>query len=168
MNPLILVVDDKVNDCETVSDMLSQKNGYICEIAQTGDEALKKLKEKAFNVVLVDIKLPDTNGVDLIKGIKKLAPECEVIMVTAFSLHEDAIRSLNLGAFSYLTKPFNPGELTVKIERALEKQKIAEAMKAEVKKLEEANALAVERELRMAELKKELEFLKAELKDQSA
>jgi DNA-binding NtrC family response regulator len=132
-------------------------------MAQTGAEALKKIKEKTFNAALVDIKLPDISGVDLLKEIKKLAPECEVIMATAYSLLEDAIRSLNLGAFSYLTKPFNPGELAVKIEKALEKQQIAAALKDEVKKLEAANVLAVERELRMVEMKKELEDLKVEL-----
>lgn len=164
MNPKILIVDDKINDCETVIDVLSQKNGYVCEMAQTGAEALKKIKEKTFNAALVDIKLPDISGVDLLKEIKKLAPECEVIMVTAYTLLDDAIRSLNLGAFSYLTKPLNPGELAVKIEKALEKQKMAEALKAEVEKLEAANALAVERELRMAEMKKEIEVLKGGLK----
>ncbi|MBI5699463.1 response regulator [Candidatus Saganbacteria bacterium] len=168
MKPRILIVDDKVADCETVSDVLTQKKDYSCETAQTGAEALKKIKQMPFNAALVDIKLPDISGVDLLKEIKKLAPECEVIMATAYSLLEDAIRSLNLGAFSYLTKPFNPGELAVKIEKALEKQKMAEALKAEVEKLEAANALAVERELRMVEMKKELEALKAELKAKPA
>jgi DNA-binding NtrC family response regulator len=163
MNPRILVVDDQLDDCETISDVLLQKKGYACEVAHTAAEALAKLKEGGFNVALVDIKLPDVSGVDLIKEIKKLAPECEVIMITAYTLLEDAIRSLNLGAFSYLTKPFNPGELAVKVEKALEKQQMAAALNEEIRKLEEINKIIIERELRLIEMEKELEALKQEV-----
>jgi DNA-binding NtrC family response regulator len=84
-------------------------------------------------------------------------------MITAYSLLEDAVKALNLGAFSYLAKPINMGELLVKIDRALEKQALDKELQEEIRKLEDKNREVVERELRIIEMEKELEALKREV-----
>ena len=163
--PRIIVIDDKAQDCETISDILLQNKdqGYEVEIAKSGKEALEKIKGKFFAAALIDIRLPDTNGLELLKEIKIYSPKTEALMITAYTLLEDAVKALNLGAFSYLAKPINMGELLVKIGRALEKQAMDKELQKEIRKLEEKNKEAVERELRIIEMEKEIEALKQEV-----
>ena len=161
----IIIIDDNAQDCETISDILKQEKDrvYEVDIAQSGRAALAKFKENFYDVALLDIKLPDINGLEILKEIKVYSPKTEALMITAYSLLEDAVKALNLGAFSYLAKPINMGELLVKIDRALEKQALDKELQEEIRKLEDKNREVVERELRIIEMEKELEALKREV-----
>lgn len=99
-----------------------QHQGYQVETAETGQKAILKATESYFNVVLVDIKLPDFNGLDLLKALKEIHPSTECIIITGYASLENAIQALNWGAFAYQVKPFNMDELLSHVRQALEKQ----------------------------------------------
>ncbi len=117
----ILIVDDDHGICRTLSFILNKK-GYETETAKTGREAIETVKKKLFNIALLDIKLPDIKGIDLITQLKELQPEIEVMMITAYGTLETAILALNKGAAAYITKPLNMDEVLAIIKKALEKQ----------------------------------------------
>ena len=102
----ILIVDDDMGMCETLSDIMEDK-GYRTVIALSGYEAVKKAKEAAFDVILMDIKMPGMDGVETFKQIKKIHPQTAVVMMTAYAV-EDLIReALREGAYGVLYKPFD-------------------------------------------------------------
>lgn len=117
----ILIIDDDESTRKSLT-LIFSKKGYEVETVETGREALEKVKEKFFNLVLVDIKLPDMEGIDLIVPLKEIHPDMAVIMVTAFASMETVMRALNLGASAYITKPLNMEEVFVTVRENLEKQ----------------------------------------------
>ncbi|WP_455368744.1 response regulator [[Eubacterium] cellulosolvens] len=117
----ILIIDDDESTRRSLT-LIFSKKGYNIETVGTGHEALEKVKEKNFNLVLVDIKLPDTEGIDLIVPLKEINPDMAVIMVTAFASMETVMQALNLGASAYITKPLNMEEVFVTVRENLEKQ----------------------------------------------
>jgi PAS domain S-box-containing protein len=117
----ILIIDDDESTRKSLT-LIFSKKGYEIETVETGHEALEKVKEKFFNLVLVDIKLPDMEGIDLIIPLKEIHPDMAVIMVTAFASMETVMRALNLGASAYITKPLNMEEVFVTVRENLEKQ----------------------------------------------
>lgn len=124
MNPEnILIVDDDESTCRSLT-LVLEKIGYETEIAMTGKEAIEKTRKKIFNVVLLDIKLPDTEGVELIKPFKKINPDTGIIIITAFASLETAMRSVNEGVSAYITKPINMDKLLHKIKTILRKQRL--------------------------------------------
>ncbi len=102
----ILVVDDDLIFSKSFVSVLKEK-GYNVELANTGNSAIAELENRYFDVVFLDIKLPDTNGVEVLKEIKTIRPETKVIMITAFSYNEFAEELIQLGAFAYFCKPFD-------------------------------------------------------------
>ena len=121
----ILVVDDD----QSVRNMLSiilKKEGYRVEEAEGGGVALKKLKSGSFDLVISDIKMPDINGIDMLKKIKAIVPELPVIMITAFASTNDAVEAMKQGAEDYVMKPFNLDELRIIIRRSLDKVHIVQ------------------------------------------
>lgn len=118
-NPLFLVVDDEQEVCNFFSYLLKSK-GYAVETANTGQETLAKLDAFRFNVALVDLKLPDSDGLTLLKEIKKMQPACEVIIITGYSTVKSAVEAIQLGAFDYVEKPFvDIEEMEKLIDKAL-------------------------------------------------
>jgi len=102
----ILIVDDDMGMCETLCDIMEDK-GYHTAIALSGHEAVQKAKEAAFDVILMDIKMPRMNGVETFKEIKKMHPETAVVMMTAYAV-EDLIReAVHEGAYGVLYKPLD-------------------------------------------------------------
>ena len=121
--PRILVVDDEY----AVRDSLShwfEKDGYRVTAAENATEALRALQEHRFDVVLLDIKMPGMDGMELQAHIHKLDPSLAVIMITAFASVETAVQALKQGAFDYVTKPIDPDELSHLVQRALEKRRL--------------------------------------------
>jgi two-component system response regulator HydG len=102
----ILIVDDDVGICETLSDIMEIK-GYDTAIALDGYEAVQKIKEVAFDVILMDIKMPGMNGVETFKEIKKIRPETAVVMMTAYAVEDLIGEALREGAYGVLYKPFD-------------------------------------------------------------
>ena len=122
-NASILIVDDDENICETLSLILGKKS-YEIETAGTGQEALKKAQGRFFNVALLDIKLPDMEGVELIAPFRKLHPDMVMIIVTAYASLKTAMQALNEGASAYITKPVDMNEVLATVGEVLEKQRL--------------------------------------------
>ena len=119
----ILVVDDDEGLRKSLGLIIKRKS-YRVETAGTGQEALEKAWGKEINLALVDLKLPDMEGVNLIPTLKEMHPELAVIVITGCASIETAIQALNKGASAYITKPLNIDELCAKVEEALEKQRL--------------------------------------------
>ena len=117
----ILIVDDEEDMCEVLGEVL-RENGYMTDTTLTVSEAVKKMKGVRYNLMITDIKLPDKSGIELLELVEKISPGTVVIILTAFPETETAIKALNHGAFSYLTKPSSNKELLSVVDRALGKQ----------------------------------------------
>ncbi len=123
MKGRILVVDDEeivVRSCRRVLG----DGEYEVDSVQDGLEALKRIAEQPFDVVILDIMMPKMDGIQVLQRAKEAHPDLEVIMITGLSQVETAVRSMKLGAFDYLTKPFDPDELKLVVERALERRRL--------------------------------------------
>jgi len=119
----ILIVDDDESTRKTLS-MIFERKGYHIETAGTGQEAIEKTNKRFFNVALLDIKLPDMEGVELLAPLKEKHPDMAMIMVTAHASLETAVSALNKGASHYITKPLNMDEVLSTIREVLEKQRL--------------------------------------------
>src|SRR3990172_1331619 len=117
----LLVVDDEEGMRDTLSEIFQSK-GYFVETASNGAKALKLVKKGFFNVALVDIRLPDMDGVEVLKAIKKESPDTEVVIITAFASLQSSVEALNKGAFAYIMKPFEMDSLVRTISTAAERR----------------------------------------------
>ncbi len=116
----ILIVDDDKEFCASMTDILEAK-GYEVESENSGAQAIAKVKEKSFDVILMDIKMPAMNGVEAFKQIKKISPKTAVIMITAYSLEDLIKEALQEGAFGVLRKPLDIDKLIEQIGLAKER-----------------------------------------------
>lgn len=123
----ILIVEDDENIRRTMENILQQK-GYETDTAKTGQEAEKKAKAHFYNLALLDIKLPDMKGTQLLAKLNGIAPKMLKIMVTGYPSLENAMEALNQGANAYVTKPVKPEKLLALIKEKLEEQSQAEKM----------------------------------------
>lgn len=119
----ILIVDDDESIRKSLSLILGKK-GYETETAGTGREALKKAQGRFFNVALLDIKLPDIEGVELLEPLKKMHPAMIVFMITGYPSLETSVRTSLEGALAYITKPLNMDTVLTAVRKALEKQRL--------------------------------------------
>jgi len=116
----VLVAEDEPTYALTVARFLRER-GHEATVCPTGKAAFKALAESEWDVALLDLKLPDATGLDLLARIRKDNPELQTIIVTGFANVESAIEAMRLGAFDYMTKPPNFDELGVRVERAGQK-----------------------------------------------
>jgi DNA-binding response OmpR family regulator len=114
----ILVIDDDKSILRTFTRIL-QKNGYEIDIAETGKEALEKTEANCYALALIDIRLPDMDGTDLLAKIQKTMGDAVKIMITGFPSLENGVKALDEGADAYLVKPVKPEELLALIEEKL-------------------------------------------------
>jgi DNA-binding NtrC family response regulator len=117
--PLLLVVDDEVGVRESLK-IVFAKDFRLLE-ADSVDAALPKVRTEKPNVVLLDVLLPKTDGIELLKQIKTIHPSCEVIMLTALNTRQLADKATDSGAFDIVGKPFDVLDLRAKVNRALAK-----------------------------------------------
>jgi len=120
---VILVVDDELGVRQSFNMVL--KDNYEVILAETGAEALESLAKRSVDLVLLDILLPDMNGIEILEKIKRTNPETDVIMVTAVNDVQTAVIAIKLGAYEYIIKPFVVDELLALVQRALEKRCLA-------------------------------------------
>jgi len=115
----ILVVDDDLEMCGMLSDVLKEEGFFV---TTTGDslEASKILKREEFDVLVTDLKMKGLKGLDLLEGVNKVAPMTPVIIITAFGTIESAIKAMKMGAYDYITKPFQMDEIVLTVRKALE------------------------------------------------
>ena len=114
----ILVVDDDKSILRTFTRIL-QKSGYEIDVAETGREAMDKAENQHYDLALVDIRLPDMDGTDLIAKLKKQLENTVKIMITGFPSLETGVKALDEGADAYLVKPVKPQELLLLLEEKL-------------------------------------------------
>lgn len=119
MKPSILIVDDDEVMQETLSDVL-RRRGYEIFSVGSGNDALSVMKKSVIDLILLDMRLPDVNGLEVLKKIKELDTEILVIIMTAYSDVETAVTAMKSGAYHYINKPFELEELKLLIEKGLE------------------------------------------------
>ena len=114
----IIVIDDE----ETMRDSCFQiltKEGFNVETAKDGNEGLAKIKKESFDLVILDLKMPGLNGLDLIEQLKAVSPKTQTIVITAYSSPELEDEAHRLRAYRYLEKPFHIQELMCTVQEAL-------------------------------------------------
>jgi DNA-binding NtrC family response regulator len=119
----VLLVDDD-SSVRRVLQFKLQKRGFSVETAADGLEALQALKEKRFDLLLSDIRMPKLDGIALLNEAKSTQPDIKVILITAHATVTQAVQAVKLGAFDYITKPFEDEELFVAIDKALQFEKL--------------------------------------------
>jgi signal transduction histidine kinase len=119
----ILIVDDDPKTCNLLSLSLSPQ-GYEITSAHDAFQALERLEAERFNVVILDLMLPGPNGMEILRHIHEQQIDVEVIMITAYASLSSAIEALRLGAYDYITKPFQIDSVRSTVKRALEKQQL--------------------------------------------
>ncbi|MEY2551190.1 MAG: two-component system, NtrC family, response regulator PilR, partial [Verrucomicrobiota bacterium] len=122
-NKRILIIDDERPILLTLEALLG-RHGYQTETAATASYGLRRLKENAPAVVLLDLQLPDAEGLEMLGQIKDEHPDTQVIILTAHDSLNNAIESIKRGAYHFISKPYAPEELLSLIEKALEKQSL--------------------------------------------
>lgn len=140
VNESVLVVDDDLDFLEIISRILGSK-GYEVGTAPSAGEAISRLKERFYNAAILDISLPDANGTELLSSIIEIYPDIIAIMLTGHSSVQNAVESLNRGAFAYLEKPLDPENLLSVISRGLEKQRLVMENRQLVEELERQNRI---------------------------
>jgi len=130
----ILIVDDDANLCRTLSDIFRAK-GYAPSTAATGKAALDKVRQEAPAVALIDLRLEDMPGLELMKKIREHSPGTECIVLTGYASRDSAIEAINLDAYGYVQKPCDVEQLLVTIRRAVEKRQAEQALRESEKRL---------------------------------
>ena len=121
----ILVVDDE----EAIRDILTEtftRKKYEVQAAAEGNEALKRLDEQPFDLLVSDIRLPDINGMKILEKARKKYPDMGIILITAYGSIKSAVKAMKQGAFDYITKPFNLEELEVVVDKYFEYQNLVD------------------------------------------
>ncbi len=119
-SPRLLVVDDEFGVRESLK-LVFGKEFRLSE-AETVDAAIAKVREDKPEIVLLDVLMPKTDGLEVLKQIKEIHPHCEVIMLSGLNSHQLAVKAMDLGAFDFVGKPFDVVALRQTVNRALEKQ----------------------------------------------
>jgi DNA-binding NtrC family response regulator len=134
MSARILIVDDEeivIRSCLRILD----GSDFLVEAAQDGREALRKVEENPYDVIILDIMMPHMDGLEVLRRVKETHPNVDVIMVTGLSQIDTAVQAMKLGAFDYISKPFEPDELKLVVQRALERRRLLQenlTLKSEV------------------------------------
>lgn len=121
----ILIVDDEVNLLQSLSDVLKIK-GYSVATARNGLGALEKLKERYFNIAIIDLKMPKMGGMELLEVIKERYPQTLVVILTGYGTIKNAVEAMKKGAYSYLIKPFRPDEIILIANKIMEEENLRE------------------------------------------
>lgn len=121
MGKKILIIDDDIY-ITSLLDNFFKKEGYNTQTANKGKPALLLLKKEEFDVVLCDIRLPDMDGMDLLRKIHQLSPQTAVVMMTAYAEIKVAVESIKAGAYDYITKPIHPDNIKSIVKNAIEKK----------------------------------------------
>jgi DNA-binding NtrC family response regulator len=121
----VLLVDDEINMARTQAKIL-QRKGYVVETASNGRDALRALGENPFDVVITDLKMPTMDGMQLLREMHVRGRRCAVIVLTGHGTIESAVEAMQHGAADYLTKPCNPDELLLKVDKLLETKRLRE------------------------------------------
>ncbi|WP_326983519.1 response regulator transcription factor [Chryseobacterium sp. MYb264] len=120
----ILIIEDEPELAKSIAEYLSEEN-YLCEFATTFHEAFDKIKSFTYDCILLDISLPDGNGMKILEELKKENKQDGVIIISAKNALDDKIRGLQIGADDYLTKPFHLSELSARIYSVIRRKQFS-------------------------------------------
>ena len=123
MSARILIVDDEEIVIRSCMRILAGDEFQV-ESVQDGREALRKIEEIPYDVVILDIMMPNIDGLEVLRRVKETHPNVDVIMITGLSQIDTAVQAMKLGAFDYISKPFEPDELKMVVQRALERRRL--------------------------------------------
>lgn len=160
----ILVVDDDPVACKELSDILEEA-GFIVSCAGNGAQAKKIVFSTDVNVVLLDLKLPDSFGLDLIKIIKEAQNDAHIIVITAYASLDSTIKAIKNQVSDFFTKPYSPEKIVESVKKCAEKQMIKRELDSKMDALESFSKIATGRELKMVKLKEEVNKLKEKLRN---
>jgi DNA-binding response OmpR family regulator len=121
----VLIVDDEKNIRLTLSQTLETLE-VETDTAADGEEALAKLKEKEFGLILLDLKMPGMDGMEVLRQVSKIRPDIRIIILTAYGTVELAVEAMKLGAADFIQKPFTPEEIRELVSRVLDREKLDE------------------------------------------
>lgn len=161
MEPIkILIVDDELLLRKALEGILSSQ-GYFVKSCETGEKALDFLNKEFFDLALVDLKLPDIYGLDLLREIKKISPATGVIIITAYAEVKSAVQAIKDGAFDYLSKPFQEEELLITIEKFLKYRSLERELQTLKETLSErfSETTLIGESLAIKELRQKIEIL---------
>lgn len=140
----ILAVDDEESALKLYTSLLKE-DGYDVATAQTGTQALAQIEKEHFDLVILDLRLPDVHGTELLKEIRERAEDLSIIIVTANPSLESSMEAVRAGVYDYIIKPFSSKDLKMVVQRAIEKVRLTVENKRLLKKLEKTNAALTER-----------------------
>ena len=156
--PKILIVDDDDNIRKVLVAILEEE-GYNVESVGTAREAIEWTKERFYNIVLIDIRLPDMEGIELLTKIRDTTPKIRKVILTGYPTLQNAVDAVNKGANAYILKPFDVGKVLKTIKEQLEKQKqekkysqdkVAEFIEARVRELDAEKTIVHEKRRKTA------------------
>jgi DNA-binding NtrC family response regulator len=149
----ILIVDDDENIRKVLTTILEDE-GYIVESVDTAKKAIERTKRKSYNLALIDIRLPDMEGIELLTRIRDTTPKMRKLIITGYPTLQNAVEAVNRGADAYIMKPFDMEKVLATIKDELKKQreekkysqeKVAEFIEARVRELEKSKEIAQKR-----------------------
>ncbi len=123
MKARILITDDDEVSCQLFSEVL-EGEGYQVDRVQSGEEALRRLQREAYDLLLVDVRMPGMTGLEVTRTVRREYPSLLVVVMTAFGSIETAIEAIRDGAFDYISKPMNLEEVKKTVSRALQARKL--------------------------------------------
>ena len=141
--PQILVREDDLSVAKGLEMVLSEE-GYTVNLAGTGELALEAFKQKRFDLLVADLRLPDIDGMEVIKQVKEAKPETEVIVITGYGTTATAVEAMKLGVHDFLPKPFTEDQIKAAIDEAL-KEHVAKPVEAVVKRAETEEEKLIQR-----------------------
>lgn len=121
----VLIVDDEKNIRLTLSRSLEALE-LETDTAVNGEEALARLKEKEFGLILLDLKMPGMDGMEVLRRVREIRPDIRIIIVTAYGTIESAVEAMRLGAVDFIQKPFTPDEIRELVSRVMDRKKLPE------------------------------------------
>jgi len=143
VSPHILVMEDDLSVAKGLEMVLSEE-GYNVNLAGTGELAMEAFRQKRFDLLVADLRLPDIDGMEVIRQVKEAKPETEVIVITGYGTTATAVEAMKLGVHDFLPKPFTEDQIKAAIDEAL-KEHVAKPVEAVVEKAETEEEKLIQR-----------------------
>lgn len=115
----VLVIDDEAIACRRLKAAL-EKTGYVVDTCESGTEALERMRDHAYDVVVTDIRMGDVDGIEVLDAVRRMYPQTKTILITGYATVELAREALAKGAYDFVAKPFQPKDLRAIIDRAVQ------------------------------------------------